>query len=405
VTRLRLLALAPFPPRLDATHGGSHAVAELLARLGARHQVALLALRGEDEPPLDDALRTACDVAIEVPRPGRAAAGLEGDVRVALALGRGTPMWVSRWAVPGFRQAVRELAGRWRPDVVQAEYHLMAQYFEATGTSAPRVLRQLEPGAATAGERGAVRRGLTRALTAADAWAWRRYESRAMRAADVVATLTEQDTRRLAPLAGTTPLVAIPLGVSIPPQAADPRGRDGDTVLFVGNFVHPPNLDAAERLLGAIFPRVRAAVPGAMLRIVGPNPGPALRDAAAPGVTITGEVPRVWDHLEGAAVVVAPMRLGGGMRVKVAEALAAGKAVVATPLAVEGLAVTDGDQLRIADSDDALAAAVIELLRFPDRRIALARRARGWAESELGWDRPVAAYERLYRSLLEGRRR
>ena len=107
--------------------------------------------------------------------------------------------------------------------------------------------------------------------------------------------------------------------------------------------------------------------------------------------------------LDRAAVVMAPMFTGGGMRVKVLEALAAGKAVVATPLALEGLTVEDGDQLRIGRSDGELAQAAVELLRDPDRRRALGQRARGWAVATLGWEGPVTAFERLYASLLARR--
>ena len=400
MTPLRLLTLAPFPPRLDATHGGSRAIAELLARLGERHRIALLALRGSDEPPVDDVLRSRCDVVQEIPRPSRGEGGVAGDLRTALALAAGTPMWVSRWSVPGFRRALADVARAWRPQLVQAEYHVMAQYFSAVPVDIPRVLRQLEPGAATANERGQARRGLSRVLTRLDLRAWRRYEGAVMRQADVVVALTQHDLRRLAPLAGRTPLSVIPLGVPLLGNAAHAGGRRSDTVLFVGNFVHPPNLDAAERLVRAVFPMVRASVPDAELRIVGPNPGQALLDAAGAGVTVTGEVPDVRPHLEDASVVIAPLRLGGGMRVKVAEALAAGKAVVATPLAAEGLDVISGDQLVLAESDRELADAVIDLLRSPDRRAALGGRAFAWASASLGWDGPVRSFERLYGTLL-----
>ena len=402
MTPLRLLALAPFPPRLDATHGGSRAIAELLAGLGERHRVALLALQGTEEPAVDDALRARCAMVREVPRPSREAGGLRGDLRVAGALALGTPMWVSRWRVPAFHAAVRDVVRDWRPDVVQAEYHVMAQYLGAVPAGVPRVLRQLEPGAATAGERGLHRRGPGRLISRLDRRAWMRYEARVMRGADSVVALTPNDRERLAPLAGHARVTVIPLGVPIA-APADPAGRCEGTVLFVGNFIHPPNLDAAERLVGAIFPLVRAAVPSAELRVVGPGPSAALRGAAGPGVTITGEVQSVRPHLEDASVVVAPLRLGGGMRVKVAEALAAGKAVVATRLAAEGLEVESGDQLLLADEDRALADAIILLLRDPARRIAMARRAHQWAAESLGWDGPVRRFEALYASLLAAR--
>jgi glycosyltransferase involved in cell wall biosynthesis len=91
------------------------------------------------------------------------------------------------------------------------------------------------------------------------------------------------------------------------------------------------------------------------------------------------------------------------MRVKVAEALAAGKAVVATSLAAEGLGARDGEHLAIAESEDAIADALAALLADPVEREALARRARAFAIATLGWDGPVAAFERLYAQLLEAR--
>jgi glycosyltransferase involved in cell wall biosynthesis len=400
VTLARLLVLSPFPPRLDATHGGSRAIAELVERLARRRPVALLCIRSSGEPPTDPRIAAACALVREVLRPeegvGLRARG--ADLRVAAGLLGGTPMWVTRWHVPAFTDAVREIRRDWRPAIVQAEYHLMAQYLDAAGPETKKVLRQLEPGAASAGDRAARRQGASRLLGALEDRAWRRYERRAMASADVVVALTERDRAVLAPLAGHTPVVCIPLGVPLPERPANPLGTDPASLLFVGNYMHPPNADAAERLVWEIFPRVRARAPAAVLRIVGPNPPPHL--GRHPGVEITGEVPDVGPHLDRASVVVAPLRLGGGMRVKVAEALAAGKAVVATPLAAEGLGARDGDQLLLADDSDAIADVAAELLLDPARRAALATRARTWASEHLAWDAPAAAFERLYDSLL-----
>lgn len=148
MTAVRVLVLTPFPPRLDATHGGSRAIAELIERVARRRPVALLTLRSSDDPAIDPRLVAACDLAREIARP-QESTGLrarEADLRVAAGLLRGVPMWVSRWRVPAFAQSVREVVRDWRPAVVQAEYHLMAQYFEAAGAGPRRILRQLEPG-------------------------------------------------------------------------------------------------------------------------------------------------------------------------------------------------------------------------------------------------------------------
>ena len=114
-------------------------------------------------------------------------------------------------------------------------------------------------------------------------------------------------------------------------------------------------------------------------------------------------MPDVTPYLDRASLVVAPLRRGGGMRVKVLEALAAGKALVASPLAVEGLDVTDGEHCVLADGDQEYVDAMERLLLDPDRRAALAVSARRWALANLGWERSVAAFEDLYHRLTRHR--
>ena len=118
-------------------------------------------------------------------------------------------------------------------------------------------------------------------------------------------------------------------------------------------------------------------------------------------VVVTGRVPDVTPYLDRAAVVVVPLRLGGGMRVKVLEALGAGKAVVASSLAVEGLDVVDGEHVLLAETDQQFSDAIVQLLSDPTRRKALAAHAYAWAHAHLGWERSIAAYEGLYESLTE----
>jgi glycosyltransferase involved in cell wall biosynthesis len=146
-----------------------------------------------------------------------------------------------------------------------------------------------------------------------------------------------------------------------------------------------------------IFPAVRAQVPSATLRIVGANPPASLAASAREGVEVTGEVPDVLPWLNDAALIVAPLRLGAGMRVKVVEALAHGKAVVASPRAIEGLDVTDGVHVALADTDAEFVAKIVALLRSPTTRAAHARNARDWAAANL------REYETLYDSLLSRR--
>jgi glycosyltransferase involved in cell wall biosynthesis len=199
--------------------------------------------------------------------------------------------------------------------------------------------------------------------------------------------------------------VRIPIGTELPPAPLDPLGEPPPRILFIGSFAHWPNVEAGQRLIDSIFPRVVARRPEAQLILVGADPPRRLRHAASGAVLVTGRVEDVRPYLNEAAVVVAPLSAGGGMRVKVLEALAAGKPLVASPLALEGLDVRSGEHVLAADGDEPFAEAILSLLDDPERRCALARSARAWAEANLRWDLAADEYERLYDSLPRGTRR
>lgn len=379
--------------------------AQLIDAMARRHRVAVLYLREPNDPPLDDVLLARCDLAVEVPCVGRAETPrqrLARRVRLALPFLDGMPRWASYCAVEAFGERLAELAASWRPDVVNIEYHVMGQYLFALGGShPPRVLTQYEPGVLAATDRWRAARGLERVHLYLDLLAWRRFEPAVIRQVDAVVVFTDKDREALADAAAGIPVVRIPPGTPIPDHPLDPSGTEPPHVLFVGNFKHPPNVDAARRLVNGILPLVRARHPRAVLQIVGDAPPPELAGGRDPAIQVTGRVPDVTPYLDAAAVVVAPLRQGGGMRVKVLEALAAGKAVVASSLAAEGIGLTDGEQVLLADRDEDFALAIGRLLEHPAERIALARRARAWAAANLGWANPVAAYERLYDRLLK----
>jgi glycosyltransferase involved in cell wall biosynthesis len=147
-----------------------------------------------------------------------------------------------------------------------------------------------------------------------------------------------------------------------------------------------------------IFPQVQAGLPELKLYIVGSQP-PEPWKTKCKNIVVTGYVDDVTPYLDQAAVVVVPLRLGGGMRVKVLEALAAGKAVVASPLAVEGLDVVDGEHLMLADTDEQFCQIIVQLLRDPERRVNLAQNGRAWACANIGWEKSVENYEALYQRL------
>jgi hypothetical protein len=260
----RVLAVAPFPPRLDGRHGGSRALAQLLVRLAARHNVALLVLRALDEPAVDDVLRSACDFVeeVQIPCVGPSLRDrLINRVRLRAALLRGMPTWAAERNAPGFGARLEELVREWRPDVVQFEYRIMGQFLPAIAGSAPSLLVEHDPVRAE--------RGRSALFGPVEERAWKSLGHAVSRQADSLVVFTERDRKTLSELSGSTPIARIPLGYTLPYPALDPAGTDPHGIVCVGSFIHPPNIDAALWLGREIFPFVKSRIPAASLQLVG----------------------------------------------------------------------------------------------------------------------------------------
>jgi glycosyltransferase involved in cell wall biosynthesis len=398
--RRRLLVCVPFTPRLDARHGGK-ATTQLLLRLAERSELALLCLRAADEDPVDPAVAAHCALVEEVRvRRGRMPRRLVWGIGVL----RGLPPWASDCRSSEYRAALERVLDRWQPDLVEIHLLVMAQYVDAAARrDIPRILVDYDPGSAWAKELLGITGGPGRWIRRLELAAWRRYERSTRGRFDTIVVFAERDLAAVEPSAGRTPLVRIPLAVDVPPRPLDPVGT-GPTVLFVGGFAHHPNVDAARWIAGAIFPRLLDRVPEARLDIVGHAPTDQIRRLGGGPVSVHASVPDVTPYVDRAAVVVAPIRIGGSMRMKVLEALAAGKALVATPRAAEGVAATPGRHFVLAQTEEEFVAALAELLRDRERRRALGTAARRWAEENLGWGRGVEEFERLYETLIEAKR-
>jgi glycosyltransferase involved in cell wall biosynthesis len=165
-------------------------------------------------------------------------------------------------------------------------------------------------------------------------------------------------------------------------------------VLFLGSMDWEPNADAVQYFAEAIWPAIRAAVPSARLQVVGRNPTAAILQLASQCIEIVGTVPSVLEYLHRAAVVAVPLRVGGGTRLKIFEAMGAGKAVVSTTIGAEGLAVVDGRDILLADTPAAFSAAVIRLLQDSNERRRLEDAALGTA-SRYDWSAIAERFETI----------
>jgi glycosyltransferase involved in cell wall biosynthesis len=407
VSDLRILFACPYPPSFTALAGGPKEAARVMHGLSVLDDVRCLCLRADPETGTGEELDAAGVIVEEIDRGPVERSAPVRLVRSRRVLGGwavGRPRAVSALASRRFARRLSELDREWLPDVVHFEHLYMAYYLDAVRRPVPRVIRMLEPAAATAREVALRRRGLQKAASRFDARLTARFERRALGVADGIVVLTEGDRDVLSDThQADLPMFVSGLTFVVPNQANEPHRADDRTVAFVGNFTHAPNAHAAETLARRILPALQLRVEGARLLLIGEGSESVSRDTR--GVVATGRVHDIADSLEAAAVVAIPIRTGGGMRVKAFEALALGKAVVATPLAVAGLPTVDGQHLLLAESDEDFADAIAALLVDRPRRLALGAAAREWAVAQAAETSAARQLHAYYAELVAARQR
>ena len=216
-----------------------------------------------------------------------------------------------------------------------------------------------------------------------------RFEADALARFDLVLAVSEADRDtfgRLYPRSLRAPVHVVQTGVETeyftPPSAPPARAH----MVFTGSMDWLPNEDGMTYFCREILPKVRQAEPEATLSIIGRAPTPAVRKLAEiPGVEVTGRVDDVRPHIARGAVYVVPLRIGGGTRLKIFEAMAMGKAVVSTTIGAEGLPVTDGEHVLLADDPATFARAVVHLIRDTGHRTRIEAAARALVLARYDW--------------------
>jgi len=363
----------PYP----ADSGTRIRVARIVGALRRRHELSVLSLEAGDAAGAARALGVPVAV-----HPAR--------VRRALA-----PVAVAAETTAAVWRAVRD----WRADAV----HLQGT-FGAAAAGLQRGHRDL-PAVVDEGcvHHVSYRRAAALAPTPLDrargrlrVWRLRRFERALARRADAVVAVSPDDAALVRAMAPDTRVVVAPNGVDADALAPSPPG---DAALFVGLLSYGPNRDAMTWFARDVLPRLGAG--GPQVLVAGRDPGPELESLArgAPPLRLLGFVPDLAPLYARAGVFVNPMRGGGGTRLKMLEAMAAGKAVVSTAIGAEGLALTPGRDVVVADTAAEFADAVRALLADRGRAERLGRAARALVEARYAWSACLAPIEALYASL------
>jgi glycosyltransferase involved in cell wall biosynthesis len=191
-----------------------------------------------------------------------------------------------------------------------------------------------------------------------------RYERAALRKFHHVVAVSDHDREQMLKMNHSCSISVVPTGVDTQKYAvAPPAQAEPPRIVFLGSMDWEPNIDAVIYFCQEIFPRVRAEFPTALFQIVGRNPHARVKQLASDSVQVTGTVPSVAEYLRDATLVVVPLRIGGGTRLKIFEAMATGKAIISTSIGAEGLDVKNGRDLILADEASAFGEAIVLLLK------------------------------------------
>jgi glycosyltransferase involved in cell wall biosynthesis len=230
----------------------------------------------------------------------------------------------------------------------------------------------------------------------------RREEIKIWTEFDGVAFCSAADQARALSLVPSMRSAVVPNAVNVEyfkPRPTNPPS-DGCTVIFFGALNYFPNQDGVLYFLREVWPLIEKSTPKARLKIVGQDPTPEIRAHQGPRVEVAGKVDDLRPHLASAAVSIAPLRIGGGTRFKILEAMAMALPVVSTSLGAEGIDAEPGRHLLLGDDPASLAAAVSRVLSDPQLGSSLAREGRALVEERYSWDTAARTLEGLYRQVL-----
>jgi glycosyltransferase involved in cell wall biosynthesis len=392
---LLLTPQVPYPPR----QGTALRNWGILRGLSAHHRVSLLTFAAPDqsvEPPAP--LADIVERVAIIPQPTRTT---RDRLRDLLTTTR--PDLTLRLESPTFRQQMQDWLDAYTFDWIQVEGLEMAPYLDLLppiSSQSPITNHQLhrlafddhnceyvlQKRAGSADLRHP--RRWPAALYSAIQWRrLRRYETAVCRRADLVIAVSEADAQALRRVVPALDPLVIPNGITVAEYAtfADKADLHQPAFVFTGTMDFRPNVDAALWFAAEVWPRIRAALPGAYCYLVGRHPHrrlDVLRER--PDIVITGSVPDTRPYINAATVYVVPLLVGGGTRLKLLEATSMGKAIVSTTLGAEGFTHPE-EAMQLADDPAAFAEACIRLAHDAAARAQLEARARAYAHA-YDWD-------------------
>ena len=383
---------------LPLNTGGKIRSFNLLRELARKHEVTLFTFYGAEPDDAHAELERHFAKVICIPLQLPAKRGPAEALEYARNLLSSQPYTVTKYCRPVVAKVLLDLLGAQKFDVVICDFLFSAGVIP-WNWPVPKVLFTHNV------EEQIWRRHFQ--VTHNPLWkavAWREYrtlrsaERRYVARADHVLAVSENDRRFFSRYADPAKITLVPTGVDIDyfqPRSGPERP---ETLVFTGSMDWMPNEDAILYFVEAILPQLRHEFPGIALRIVGRSPSQRLVSLAAreKNLQVTGSVEDIRPHVLDAAVYVVPLRIGGGTRIKIFEAMAMGKAIVSTSIGAEGLPVQHNENIILADQPAEFAQQVARLLRDTRERQKIGRAARALVEENFSWLRVAGVFDEVF---------
>lgn len=419
---LFLTQIVPFPPDAGPKVKTWHGIRYLVE---AGHEITLATFVRPDEQKHLPKLEALCQTvhAVQINR------SRINDARYLLqSFLTGRPFLVERDDLPEMRSLIQRLLASQEFDIIYADQLTMAQ-FAFPGKAVRRPAHQQQP-ALIFDAHNAVWTILKRSSETAswflrpilmrESRAIKRHEGELVLNYDHTLAVTEID--RAALLEAVKSLNSLPAGqsdaaaarlsvipIAVDTQTLQPAGRrpESQRIITLGTLHYPPNADGIRWFAREVYPIIQRRLPKAHLTIIGKNPPQDFLQMAAEqpeSITVTGYVPDLDPYMEEAAIMVVPVRAGGGMRVRILEAFARGMPVVTTTVGLEGIEAEPGVEVLVEDAPETFASAVMGLLSNPGWQAQLAQRGRQLAVEKYDWQAVLGQLERVFQQLSSSNR-
>jgi len=385
--------------------GGKIRTYEMLRQLRRDHEVTYLTLVfPDDAPEAAERAMEYCQRLVTVPHRLRPKVGMGffGDLLGNLV--SPLPLSLARYKSAAMRRAIAQ-------ELVSNPYDLIVCDFLTPCVNmnfkypCPTLLFEHNVEAMIWQRHAEQQTGAAKRLYLREQWRKMRcYERRACHRFDAVGAVSREDAAHIERQYGVAKVYDVPTGVDVEYFSPRQTPVTPHSLVFVGSMDWLPNEDGVVYFAEEVLPRVAAQLPDVKLKVVGRNPTPRVRELARrhPRITVTGRVNDVRPHVASAAACVVPLRIGGGTRLKIFEAMAMGKPVVSTAIGAEGLPVGEGTELLIANDPAAFSRAVVRILTDDTLRQRVGHNAREAVCARFGWEASTAAFTRICERVAQG---